>query len=580
MHLAPSSSRERRPRAAGTALLALRLLAVTLLGSWSTAHANDLSDYPCTAGDVEIVGSGIVVNEPCTCPPGGTFTATVQFTVRNNTSTGRYCIALHLVPDGSVVTGSLDLILRDANGNSTAPGKSGQEKYHDTVMYGSIPNFPCNTGLGCFGDAGVVRGKCTPGTCTTISWNTSPGASNCTTADQSPPGGQCRHQQVCVIGFGASLNCTTNCTVSCAGSATLRACVTGPPSRGPFTLTLTGDDGSTQSQSSFGDPSGTSCLNFTVSPGKAPTTTYTLTVMDMDGCTRTASTSLDVRLPPTSNAGNDQAKCAAGATTPFTLNGTATNGTATWSVVSGPATIANASSLTSGVTFTGTGTATLRLTVTNPPCAPKTDDVILTVNGVPTANAGTDQSKCSGSGPTTSFTLNGSATNGSAVWSVVSGPVVIANANDLQSGVTFTGGGTAKLRLTVTSNANPQCTTATDDVNLEVTVTNVTITPSANTACNGVLSFTASVAGGSGCGFVWTIDDKTLAEFTAAGSADDARVARAGGTGSATLEIRALDNVCHTIKATASCSSSSGTCVGSSTTTTKQCVGASQSCSQ
>ena len=46
------------------------------------AAANDLSDYPCTAEDVEIVGSGIVINEPCVCTPGGTFNATVQFTVR------------------------------------------------------------------------------------------------------------------------------------------------------------------------------------------------------------------------------------------------------------------------------------------------------------------------------------------------------------------------------------------------------------------------------------------------------------------------------------------------------------------
>src|SRR5437870_5271428 len=53
----------------------------------SIAWANDLSTNPCTAGDVEIIGTGIVLNEPCTCSPGGTFNATVQFTVRNNTST-------------------------------------------------------------------------------------------------------------------------------------------------------------------------------------------------------------------------------------------------------------------------------------------------------------------------------------------------------------------------------------------------------------------------------------------------------------------------------------------------------------
>src|SRR5262245_14603963 len=136
--------------------LALASFAVLLLSSLGArpAAANDLSTSPCTAGDVEIVGSGIVVNEPCTTS-GGTFNAIVQFTVRNNTSTGRYCISLHLVPDGVVATQAFDVVLKDANGNSTAPGKSGGDRYKDTIMYGTIPNFPSNQGLVCFGDAGV-----------------------------------------------------------------------------------------------------------------------------------------------------------------------------------------------------------------------------------------------------------------------------------------------------------------------------------------------------------------------------------------------------------------------------------------
>jgi hypothetical protein len=278
-------------RLASLALVAM----VSMVGVGARmAAANDLSDYPCTAEDVEIVGSGIVVNEPCVCTPGGTFNATVQFTVRNNTSTSRYCIALHLIPDGVVLTQPMDVVLRDINGVSTAPGKSGGARYKDTVMYGTIANYPCNAGIACFGSAGVVRGKCSPGQCTTISWNTSPGNAACTTADQSPPGGQCRHQQVCVIGYGATLQCTANCTVACGSSATLQACVVGPMDRGPYQLTLVGDDGSTATQSTFGDASGTACLNFTVNPTKSPTTSYTLTVRDKNNCTRTATASVTV----------------------------------------------------------------------------------------------------------------------------------------------------------------------------------------------------------------------------------------------------------------------------------------------
>src|SRR5207247_6307621 len=143
-----------------------------------------------------------------------------------------------------------------------------------------------------------------------------------------------------------------NCTVSCGATATLQGCVKSPTNRGPFTLTLAGNDGSSQTQSTFGDPSGTTCMNFSVTPSRSPTTTYTLTVTDKDGCTRTATTSLQARQNPTANAGPDDAKCSADATTSFTLAGVAAIGTPTWSVVSGSAAIANPSSLTSGVTVT------------------------------------------------------------------------------------------------------------------------------------------------------------------------------------------------------------------------------------
>jgi hypothetical protein len=283
----------------------IALAAMASLGARSAA-ANDLSDSPCTAEDVEIVGDGIVINEPCVCTPGGHFGATVQFTVRNNTSTNRYCISLHLVPDGVVITAPLDVVLHDVNGVSTAPGKSGNAKYQDTVMYGMIADYPCNAGIVCFGQAGVTRGKCSPGQCTTISWNTNTGAAACTAADQNPPGGQCRHQQVCVIGFGATLQCTANCSVVCGNTSTLQACVVGPTARGPYTMTVAGDDGSSQTQSTFGDPSGTTCVNFTVTPTKSPTTTYTLTVTDKGGCTRTATATVSVSsTTPTLTAPSD-----------------------------------------------------------------------------------------------------------------------------------------------------------------------------------------------------------------------------------------------------------------------------------
>jgi hypothetical protein len=207
-----------------------------------------------------------------------------------------------------VLTAPFDVVLRDAGGSSTAPGKSGGERFHDIVMYGTIPNFPCNQGQVCFGQTGVVKGKCSPGTCTTVSWNTSNGAANCTTADETPPGGQCRHQQVCVVGYGASLSCTANCTPVCGGSTTLNACISAPKSRGPFTLALSGSDGTSQSQSTVGDVTGSKCLDFTVTPTLDPTT-YTLTVTDAAGCTRTASVTIHPQATTASITGPSTPGC-------------------------------------------------------------------------------------------------------------------------------------------------------------------------------------------------------------------------------------------------------------------------------
>uniref|UniRef100_UPI000555CBEE hypothetical protein n=1 Tax=Flavobacterium sp. ACAM 123 TaxID=1189620 RepID=UPI000555CBEE len=97
----------------------------------------------------------------------------------------------------------------------------------------------------------------------------------------------------------------------------------------------------------------------------------------------------------------------------------------------------------------------------------------VTVNANATANAGPDEVKCqtAPSGPT-SFTLAGTATNGTPGWAQV-GQTGTANANindpgSLTSTVSVSGVGTVTLRLTTTSNSTPPCDPATDDVVLTV----------------------------------------------------------------------------------------------------------------
>ena len=82
--------------------------------------------------------------------------------------------------------------------------------------------------------------------------------------------------------------------------------------------------------------------------------------------------------PTTANAGTD-INPACGVTTATLAGNTPTVGTGAWSVVSGTATITTPTSPTSGVTGLAVpGTATLCWTISNPPCTPSFDDVIIT----------------------------------------------------------------------------------------------------------------------------------------------------------------------------------------------------------
>ena len=82
--------------------------------------------------------------------------------------------------------------------------------------------------------------------------------------------------------------------------------------------------------------------------------------------------------PTTANAGADIVT-SCGATTATLAGNTPAVGTGQWSVVSGTATITTPGSPTSGVTgLAMPGTATLRWTISNPPCTASTDDVVIT----------------------------------------------------------------------------------------------------------------------------------------------------------------------------------------------------------
>ena len=270
-----------------------------------TVLAHDVSGLNCTANDVQILGSGQVLNEPCICPTSGVFDAQVSFTVRNNAAAERRCVTLHLcpitLPNGEEFR-PVDIVL------GHIPGKTTQ------TMTATVPNFPCGAGLLCFGtflpgqdDADVKGLRCPDGACcSTVSWTVRPGEACGPDANIIPS--KCRHQQICIQGRGVvTLDCApevagADCTIDCAKSAILRACISGGP--GPFTFTLLSGGTTVATYPTTGTTTDV-CHDFSVTPTE--TTTYIAQVTDSTGCTRdSAAVTVTVRSlsPEISIAGN------------------------------------------------------------------------------------------------------------------------------------------------------------------------------------------------------------------------------------------------------------------------------------
>lgn len=179
---------------------------------------------------------------------------------------------------------------------------------------------------------------------------------------------------------------------------------------------------------------------------------------------------------PTATAGMDQDECQDPVgTTIFEVSGSVTDGAPVWSVFNttgtADASILSPNSENTAVEVTGTGMVVLRLTATSATeCTDATDDVVLVVYPELAAAAGMDQAKCADGDGTTTFSLSGLATNGSAAWSVINttgtADAAILSPNTQHTNVDITGTGTVTLRLTAT---NPtECPDASDDIVLTV----------------------------------------------------------------------------------------------------------------
>jgi uncharacterized repeat protein (TIGR01451 family) len=263
---------------------------------------------------------------------------------------------------------------------------------------------------------------------------------------------------------------------------------------------------------------------------------------------------LNIGTNPVALAGDDQAACQANPEpTVFNLTGTAANGTPAWTVFgttgSAAATITNPNTTTPTVNVTGTGTVTLRLTVTSQSCGAATDDVVLTVIGSPTANAGADQTQCQVGTLPTVFTLNGMVTAGSAtpLWTILpssTATAVIADANAATTTVTVTGTGFVELRLT----SEVSCGTAIDTVLLTVNPSPVADAGANQTKCQtlpGPTVFTVNGTATNGTA-QWSVLPGGTATATIVSPTSATTEVNVTGTGTVTLQLVVTSQSCGT----------------------------------
>jgi len=207
-----------------------------------------------------------------------------------------------------------------------------------------------------------------------------------------------------------------------------------------------------------------------VTAGGVGTMVINLSVTDgVTSCSNSAAKNVTVN-PNTFmvSAGDDAAICIGAAAN---LNGAATGGSGTytfaWTVQSGPNTSTsqfNDATLEDPV-FTPTlaGSYTLRLTADDGVVAPTSDEVIITVNALPTASiAGPDPVN---SGSTSTYTSTTDASSPSYLWSVTNGTI---NGSNNGNSVSLTAGavGTMAVNLEVTDGTTGCKNTATKNVNV------------------------------------------------------------------------------------------------------------------
>ncbi|HEY9005193.1 MAG TPA: gliding motility-associated C-terminal domain-containing protein, partial [Ohtaekwangia sp.] len=284
-------------------------------------------------------------------------------------------------------------------------------------------------------------------------------------------------------------------------------------------VTLAGTIGGSATSATWSGGGGTfspnnTTLTATYTPTAAEATagsvTLTLTTNDPLGPCPAVSDVVTITINPTAtvDAGPAQTICVGSTVTlAGTFGGSATG--VSWST-SGDGTFNNITDpnaiYTPGTNDKTTGTVTLTLTTDDPagPCTAATDNVVITINPIATADAGPSQTICGSSTATLAGTIGGSAT--SATWSGGTGTFspnnTTLNATYTPSAAEITAG-TVTLTLTTNDPAGP-CPAVSDNVTITLDPVATVDAGPAQTICAGSTITLAGTIGGGATSATWS----------------------------------------------------------------------------
>jgi uncharacterized repeat protein (TIGR01451 family) len=208
--------------------------------------------------------------------------------------------------------------------------------------------------------------------------------------------------------------------------------------------------------------------NITWTAGAVSPVTLNVTVTTLPGCSANGSAQVTVNPNPIAAAIAPQTLCQTlPGPTVFTLNGTVANGTPQWSVLTSTgtaaATIVTPNNATTVVNVTGSGTVTLRLTVTSnaiPACGTATSDVVLTVNALPVSTITALATVCALT-PGNTAAVPDAGAGATYLWTITGGTITAGQGT---RSITWTAGNTGNVTLAVTVTTAAGCSTSSSTI--------------------------------------------------------------------------------------------------------------------